>query len=245
MYVAQQDPGGEAHKHTLVLTRHTAFNFFIQFTFYCSLAIAVCIGTAGYCLALQQREGRSVDGRIVAMLALGGLFGFFTIGMTMTSLKYVFDNITNIDVLRKSQEFFLAVRVPLDSPPTQQYHTITYPLARPAGLTRGPNGQPLAPRDDLARRTFAVLRTDKGENPWDLGAWRNFKTVMGNNALEWLLPIRHSPCCNHDSPKGDYEFGPLIPELKKRYHLPELKDDDGSATSGNDIEMRERSHTRR
>lgn len=76
-------------------------------------------------------------------------------------------------------------------------------------------------RDRLAKQTFAILKTHSGENPFDLGPWRNFKSVMGNNVLEWFLPIKHSPCCNHEIMESDYEFGSLIDELRRRYELPE------------------------
>ena len=150
-------------------------------------------------------------------------------------MKLVFENITSVDMLRKDQQFHLAIRVPLDSPSTHKYWTVTYPLPRPPGATQDSNGAPLVPRDEGARRTFAVIRTESGENPFDLGPWRNFKSVMGNNIIEWLLPIRDSPCCDHDSMIGDYEFGPLIGELRQRYQLPKFDHKD----EADGIELRE------
>ncbi|KAF7544432.1 hypothetical protein G7Z17_g9950 [Cylindrodendrum hubeiense] len=199
---------------------------------------------AFYSKDVFQKEDRPLDGRIVAGLALSSLFALFTGAMTMTSARFIATNITNIDMLRKSQSFRLAVRVPQNSPSTQRYQTITYPLASPAwgqsgvsmnhihGLSMG-TMSPASPRDEQAKRTFAILATEPGENPWDTGVWKNCKSVMGNSILEWLLPIWHSPCCNHDSMESDYEFGPIVEELKKRYGIP----DTGSpATDG--IEMR-------
>lgn len=92
---------------------------------------------------------------------------------------------------------------------------------------------PASPRDEQAKRMFAILATEPGENPWDTGVWKNCKSVMGNSVLEWLLPIWHSPCCNHDSMESDYEFGPVVEKLKKRYGIP---DSGTPATDG--IEMR-------
>ncbi|KAH7176669.1 DHHC palmitoyltransferase-domain-containing protein [Dactylonectria macrodidyma] len=222
----------------------TSFNFFAQFTFYCSILCGICIATAAYSLRLQQNEDRPLDGRIVAGLALASFFALFTSAMTMTSARFIGTNITNIDMLRKSQTFRLAVRVPPNSPSTQRYQTITYPLASPAwgqnyvmmnhvpGVSMG-TMSPVSPRDEQAKRTFAILATEPGENPWDVGVWKNCKSVMGSSILEWLLPIWHSPCCNHDSMESDYEFGPLVEELKKRYGIP---DTGNPATDG--IEMR-------
>lgn len=166
------------------------------------------------------------------------MFLFFTMGMTATSGKYVLENITNIDALRSDMEYILAVRVPLDTLSAQDYWTVTYPLPRPEGLTHDGNGNPLAPRDESARKTFAVVRTQPGENPWDLGPWRNFKTVMGNNIFEWLLPIKHSPCCDQDDMRSDYEMGPVIDRIRERYNLPKFNE---PRAHTNGIEMGSRS----
>ncbi|KAH8677196.1 DHHC palmitoyltransferase-domain-containing protein [Ilyonectria robusta] len=222
----------------------TSFNFFAQFTFYCSICCIICIATAAYSLRLQQNEDRPLDGRIVAGIALGSLFALFTIAMTLTSARFIATNITNIDMLKKSQSFRLAVRVPQNSPSTQRYQTITYPLASPAwGQSGVPMNHiprismgtmsPASPRDEQAKRTFAILATEPGENPWDTGVWKNCKSVMGNSILEWLLPIWHSPCCNHDSMESDYEFGPVVEKLKKRYGIP-----DSGTPAADGIEMR-------
>lgn len=65
----------------------------------------------------------------------------------------------------------------------------------------------------------------------------NWKSVMGDNFIEWMLPIRHSPCCNHESMESDYKFGPLISKLRKRYGIPELE---ASSRGGHGIELHER-----
>ena len=192
-----------------------------------------------------------MDGRIIAGIVLASLFGFFTFAMTLTSLRFVIKNITNIDLLKKNQTFRLAVRVPTNTASTENYNTITYPLSSsPWSQKDGQSSEGVATpadtadvrsaRDQQARRTFAILTTKPGENPWDLGYWRNWKSVMGSNLFQWLLPIWYSPCCNHDSMESDYEFGPLVGELKRRYGIPH------HGTSGRDgIEMRNAKAPRR
>ena len=182
---------------------------------------------------MQSQQGRGLDGWVITVIVLAAVFGFFTFGMTLMSSRFVFTNITNIDVLRKSQTFFLAVRMPLDSPPSDKFPTIVYPLQpRRASETTG-EGHPQvngsaghsSARDQQATRRFAILRTEPGENPWDLGYWGNWKSVMGNSIVEWLLPVKHSPCCDHDSMQSDYQFGPLVVELKQRYGVPDMDTD--------------------
>jgi palmitoyltransferase len=213
-----------------------AFNFFIQFCFYCACYCVIVIATNGYLTSLRLQEGLGIDARLIVGLALGGLFGLFAITMTATALRFAFQNITNVDMFRKNQIFRLAVRVPTDTPSNERFNTITYPLERPGEGPRTPdaahtsgmtqvNGaasarpNAMAARDQQARRTFAILQTEPGENPWHLGYLQNFKSIMGNSIIEWLLPIRHSPCTRHDSMVSDYEFGPLLEELKRRYGL--------------------------
>lgn len=150
--------------------------------------------------------------------------------MAATSARFVFTNTTNIDLLRKDRVHQLAILVPQGTPSTPHYSTITYPLphaigsagaeVQPDADAQRSSGTTLDSRDQQAARTFAILRTEPGENPWDLGYYRNFKSVMGQSIFEWLLPIKHSPCCDHDSPESDYAMGRLIVKLANRVDLP-------------------------
>ncbi|RGP80935.1 palmitoyltransferase pfa5 [Fusarium longipes] len=191
-----------------------------------------------YVVKLRLGAGQDVDARVIVGQIFGSLFGLFSIAMTSTALRFVFQNITNVDLFRKNQTFRLAVRVPTGTRSTDKFSTITYPLSFPGDDSRAPgtahsNGvdqsdgagsiatNRMAARDQRAKRTFAILKTESGENPWHIGYRKNFKSVMGESVLEWLLPLRHSPCTRHDSMVSDYEFGPLVDELKRRYGLAE------------------------
>lgn len=78
--------------------------------------------------------------------------------------------------------------------------TITYPLQW--SVDRPPLPAPTP-------RTFAILQTPPGLNPWNIGsAYRNFTAVFGFKPHEWILPIRHSPCCDHSSMVSEYPLGP-------------------------------------
>lgn len=83
--------------------------------------------------------------------------------------------------------------------------TITYPLHLPIDRPPLPAPQP---------RTFAILETLPGMNIWDLGSsWLNFAAVFGPRLHDWLLPVRHSPCCDHSSTISQYPLGPDFEEL--------------------------------
>ncbi len=133
---------------------------------------------------------RPVPGELIAIIVLAGFFGLFTASMTMASMRYVFINLTNVDVVRqRSIVHQLAIRIPRDTPLRAGYSTITYPLPQPPHLAQVDG---LSARDLLATRSYAIVRTDMGDNPWDLGPYRNWKSVMGNNAFDWFFPLRMS-----------------------------------------------------
>ncbi|EMC93846.1 hypothetical protein BAUCODRAFT_124601 [Baudoinia panamericana UAMH 10762] len=74
---------------------------------------------------------------------------------------------------------------------------------------RGTVTYPLSPAEGRPLRTFAILETPPGMNPWDLGSpWCNMKNIMGSKLHHWLLPLRHSPCCDHSSNVSFYPLGP-------------------------------------
>ncbi|EGX90075.1 DHHC zinc finger membrane protein [Cordyceps militaris CM01] len=232
------------------MVSETSFNFFSQFTFYCSLYCSLVLAITGYTVSQQSTERPSPDGWVVAGLVLSAFFVLFSGGMALTSLRYILTNMTNIDMFSRSRNSYLAVRVPLDAPTSRYYPTVLYPLeplpprtslvaapppTPPAGADIGDpgatpvvgrpvagGGQPaVASRDVRARRKFAILCVEARENPWDLGFRRNWVSVMGSTPWEWLLPIRHSPCCDHDSMVSDYPTGNTLYEIKRRYHFDE------------------------
>ena len=149
-------------------------------------------------------------------------------------------NCTTVENLtRKTQVWHLAVRVPESyqpplGEPDGQGHTsrclptVTYPLPQwiptaapsPAGTgtPTSPNGPALQPTTS-APRTFVVLRSKPGINPWDLGPLENMKQVFGFRWWDWLLPLKYSPCCNHESQESAYALGPAVERMRKEAGL--------------------------
>ncbi|KAH8648397.1 palmitoyltransferase PFA5 [Xylariales sp. PMI_506] len=222
-----------------------AFKFFVQFTMYTACFCGVVLGAAGSTLKQKLAAGDVLDAHLVAIIALAGFYGLFTGLLTLTSWRYITTNMTNVDVLgAKSKVYQLAVRIPRGSERTDKYHTVTYPLMRPGeartdrahGTTTDHVTQSdgagelqarrVRERDDLAYRTFAILRTEPGENPWDLGFWRNWQEVMGTSILDWFLPIRRSPCVDHDDPKSFYQMGSVMRDIRARYGIDEKSTDE-------------------
>lgn len=227
-----------------------AFKFFVQFTCYTAIYCIIVIVAAVLCIESKFHKGEGVDGLAVGVLAIASLFGLFTLTMTLTSAHYILTNLTTVDHLKaKNVVYQLAIRVPQGTPATQNYNVITYPLPQqstPAssdvsGQTATSTTESSSPRDQLATRTFAIVKTEQGENPWHLGYYRNWTSVLGHNPVDWLLPFSESPCARYESNESFYEMGPLYPQLRARFGLPEV----GSSSGGpggeaeKKVEMRE------
>ena len=180
----------------------------------------------------STQEGATADGFVIGLLVISGFFGIFTFAMTATSVRYICVNLTNVDYLKaKTLVHQIAIRVPRGTPPGPDYGVITYPLptpqlqpspTTPQSSNRTATREPVSPRDLLAQRTFAVVRTEKGENPFDIGVYRNWKSVMGSNIIDWLLPLNRSPCETFENNESFYQMGPLVQELRARFKLPDL-----------------------
>ncbi|KAI1420721.1 DHHC palmitoyltransferase-domain-containing protein [Xylaria sp. FL1777] len=215
-----------------------SFKFFVQFTTYTALFCAVVLGASAYALRRQVQQGASPDPFFLAVIVIAAFFGLFSFLMTATSARYLLQNMTNVDILSFRQKVYhLAVRVPRGTR-SDRYGVVVYPLRKletglsdkkevvkrlkPKGneIEEQADALPASSRDDLATRTFAILQTEPGENPWDLGPWRNWQSVMGTNPLDWALPIHHSPCANHESLESLYSMDHTLDKLRTRYGLP-------------------------
>ena len=132
------------------------------------------------------------------------------------------------EVTKNSQEYYLAVRIPTSlqipvSFPTTPHSlkTVTYPfLPKDTPLDSSESYGDIVLRAAPISQTYAIIRTEPGANPWDLGSYyENFKSVMGNYWWDWLLPLRHSPCCCHQNEASEFPFGPVVDRLKRKYGL--------------------------
>lgn len=191
---------------------------------------AVCMSAAAYKTSQLARAGRPVDAVAIALIAVAAFFGLFSSTMAMLSLRFCFINSTNIESLLPTKKVYqLAIRIPLrQTPPgsdaasttTTDYETVTFPLLdMPDGgsINRGraePAYQNSGLRPPTPEHKFAIVKTEMGDNPWDLGSYlANFQSVMGRNVLEWLLPLKMSPCCAYND---EYPMGPAVDRLRER-----------------------------
>jgi palmitoyltransferase len=78
-----------------------------------------------------------------------------------------------------------------------------------------------APSSTVASpRTFAILSTQPGDNPFDIDPRANICEVMGYSLSEWLFPIKPSPCADHGSRVSAFRMnGGLVRRLKEENGL--------------------------
>ena len=148
------------------------------------------------------------------------LFWLFSFGMTTSSVQFAILNTTSVENLSRTVKVYtLAVYMPRPPHPgnVPPFKTITYPLT-----TSGTENAP----PSSASRTFAILHTKPGENPWDLGPLGNFKTVMGTNPFDWLFPLRYSPLCNHRNGESDFPLGPVVERLRAEAGIAMLREEE-------------------
>ncbi len=156
--------------------------------------------------------------RLTSPFPSAGLFALFTLGMTLSSLQFAFLNTTTIENLsRKTKVWTLAIYMP--RPPSPQsaalrFQTITYPLA-PTLTNPDDSAAAAPPQPPGPPRTFAILHTKPGQNPWDLRPYRNFKSVMGEHWYDWFLPVKHSPCSRHDGEESLFELGLVVDRMRE------------------------------
>lgn len=131
--------------------------------------------------------------------------------MTGSSLQFALINTTTIENLsRKTIVWTLAIHMPRLPETSTGFRTISFSTTEAVEVSDVPaEGQVSG-----AIKTFAILHTKPGENPFDLGPYQNFKTVMGDHWYDWLLPIRCSPCCNHDRIDGQFAMGPVVQRMR-------------------------------
>ncbi|KAF2279655.1 zf-DHHC-domain-containing protein [Westerdykella ornata] len=171
--------------------------FFVQFCFYGFLYTGYVLIVMAVFLAERAEKLDSTPGTWVAATALGGIFFLFAFGMFCTTCYNMALNYTTIEALQRDGTYNIAVlktAAPSATIASAGKANIVYEFERP----------PL--------RSYVVLETERGQNPWDRGALRNVKDIMGESVWHWFS-WKMSPCTAHNDPRGEYIWGPAVSRL--------------------------------
>jgi palmitoyltransferase len=215
------------------IVSETSVKFFIQFCFYAAL---FCINTLvfmAYFFAERHRKTGFLDVHWILTLAFAAMFLLFSAGMFGSTFQLAAINSTTVENLsRKAKVWYLAVYMPrpeetvrhVETRGMTALRTIKYPrpaeeqqilLQQSGSIPAQASTTANHSQAGLPTRTFAILKTPAGFNPWDCGTLQNIKEVMGNNLLDWFLPVKHSPCANHSSGESMFRLGPQVERLKE------------------------------
>lgn len=214
-----------------------AFKFFIQFVAYTALyCIFIIIVLAIYIHEVRSsKDHHSPNAQWWVILGIACFFGLFTFSMAVNTVRFALTNLSSIEVLgHKTQVKRFAIFVPRPASGSgdvrpASYTQVVYPvpvLPKAGGSNRSTNNvshtaiSPQDERDAKAVRVFAVVSTETGENPYDLGVKENWKDVMGERVIDWFLPIRRSPCCRHEHDESEYKLGDALKRARERNGIP-------------------------
>ncbi|KAK4994129.1 Palmitoyltransferase pfa5 [Elasticomyces elasticus] len=122
---------------------------------------------------------------------------------------------------------------------------ITYPLfpgspLQPISSSRESAASALPKGTARPPRTFAIVLTPPGMNPWALEPLENFRAVMGKRVWDWLIPLRYPPCCDHNRQDGFYPMGATFDQLKRAAGILPPQTDVSADTAGSHRRRRSR-----
>ncbi|KAI2169611.1 Palmitoyltransferase pfa5 [Ophidiomyces ophidiicola] len=201
-----------------------SFKFFLQFLFYTFLFTTFNVTVFSIFVAEYRQDSGYLEVQWLVALGLFGLFFLFSLGMLSSSLHLAWLNCSTIESLTyQTKVWTLAVFIsrPKDFREFQSTREHPTPIVIYPGTAILPSSSSASTTTSTGpSREFAILSTNPGENPFDLGSpLANLCDVMGHSVLEWLVPLKHSPCSDHSSQESAYAFGPVVQRLKREAGL--------------------------
>ena len=212
----------------------TSFKFFIQFLFYTACFTLFNLVMVAYFFHDRNQQHQTVNVHWILALAFAALFFLFGAGMFGSSFQLASINSTTVENLTRHRKVhYIGVYLPRPEDTVRQsdasrrtpLRTITYPrppeeyamVLQQHGAFVHPdlanNPQLRASNLNQQPRTFAIIETPPGMNPWDLGTFENLKSILGEHLIDWFLPVKMSPCTDHSSDVSMYRLNPKLLQL--------------------------------
>jgi palmitoyltransferase len=174
----------------------------------------------------------------------GGFLGLFTIGMLGSSLQLAWLNLSTIENLNhRTKVWTLAILIPRpdEFDRVQQGMPLRFPRVSYPDIYSRSGSDTSGNAAVIPRREFAILHTKPGENPFDIGSGlANLREVMGYSVLDWLLPIKHSPCADHSGRECAFALGPVVQRLREEAGIGQPRKRPGDAPSRGQARQTER-----
>lgn len=208
----------------------TSAKFFVQFISYATIFAVYALTVVAVFAAETRRLTGGIKTHWMVLLGFAGFFGLLAFLMAVASIRLAVLNLTTVEEQTgKVDGYYFALYVtpswtllaadrrdgatnPASPPPeTPRLQTVSFPLQ----TTR--SGPEKSSYEDVLTqqpRTFAILQVPVRKNPWNLGAWDNLAEMMGYNALDWFLPLKHSPYCKPEV-SSTFKMGPALDQMKR------------------------------
>ncbi|KAF2743268.1 zf-DHHC-domain-containing protein [Sporormia fimetaria CBS 119925] len=190
------------------IVSETSHKFFVQFLFYGFLYTGFVLIVMSVFLAERSKNSLSKPATWIVLLGLSALFFLFTFGMFCTTFYNLAINYTTIEIVQKGNVYNIAM-LGKSSCPSSSSASAPTEQQQQTGI--------LAEIQRTPSRSYIVVQTQPGENPWDRGAVQNIRDIMGDNILSWFLPLRMSPCITGRDQRGEFGWGPAVTKLMDQY----------------------------
>ena len=66
---------------------------------------------------------------------------------------------------------------------------------------------------------------------------------MGTNFFDWVVPLRYSPCCDHDSGESAFALGSVVQRMREEAGLSLTRDEDVNHKHNRQRRRRTRRHS--
>ncbi|KAF2251386.1 zf-DHHC-domain-containing protein [Trematosphaeria pertusa] len=188
----------------------TTHKFFIQFVFYGTIITTFTLVPMAYFLAERIRLLGSKPATWIAATALAGIFCIFTGTMFFTTFWNLSINYTTIETVQRGGVHNIAMLATAGTSRSKNS----------SRASRSPNQQPPTVLKEVQRdasRSYVLFQTQPFDHPWDIGTWPNLQSIMGYSIWQWLVPLKMSPCIQHDDIRGEFGWAQKVLDMAAEY----------------------------
>lgn len=192
--------------------------WFQQFVFFGALYTTYVWIVVAVFLSDRASKMGSRPGTWLGALILAVVFSIFTSTMTGMTAWNLMINFTSVEGVKRGGihniAFLISHRASQanDSPPTS-----SAPSKKEARTPDSEEDWPvLRTFQRGSGKTYVVMQTKPLEHPWYTSLMMGWKDTMGTTFLDWVLPIKQSPC-KQRSRRGEFEWGEVVYDMARKY----------------------------
>ena len=136
--------------------------------------------------------------------------GILVSSLVGTHLYYIWKNITTIEALTQDTRIWTLAIFLKHPPPKEARADLPYRIVDNVVALPLPKKIPIYMREEVTL-SFAILYSEPGENPFDMGPIANFADIMGPSWWDLLFPLRKAP-----NTLGTEAIGPVMRRMIER-----------------------------